>query len=545
MTRRARRASISLLMALFALATSASAPAADRGERPFPRGFLWGTAIAGFQAEAGGPAVNADPHSDWWQWVRDPSNIAAGRVSGDLPENGPGHWQAYRRDIALARRRLHTGALRFSIEWSRIFPRSTAAVTLGRRPTIAQLRGLDALADQGAVRHYRAVLGELRRRQMAAFVTVSHFSLPTWIHDPIMVRDTLAGVAPDADLPAIPAPAGWLDDASVAEFAKYAAYLGWRFGDLVDTWAPINEPVVVTSSGYVNVPGVLAGNFPPGVFSYTAAAKVLNNLVLANAAAYDALKATDRGDADGDRRRARVGVVHNMVSFTPADPRSTLDVAGTRDADRLFNRLFLDAVVRGQVDADADGRIAPSERIARLRAKADFIGVNYYLRARVTGLGAPLSTRIRLLTFAPRLSYRTPHSPDAPPCPTRCSDLGWEIHVPGLRGALKAAGAYGLPVYITENGIADADDDQRSAFLVAHLTQLRRAMADGLADVRGYFHWALTDNLEWSSGYAPKFGLYAYDPTTLARTERVSASVFACIARANQVPPDLARRCAR
>ena len=97
--------------------------------RDFPETFLWGPAISAFQTEAGGAPANADRHSDWWAWSHDAQNIAADRVSGDRVERGPGHWRLYERDARLARRRLGSNAFRFSIDWSRIFPRSTAGVT--------------------------------------------------------------------------------------------------------------------------------------------------------------------------------------------------------------------------------------------------------------------------------------------------------------------------------------------------------------------------------------------------------------------------------
>jgi beta-galactosidase len=126
--------------------------------RDFPEGFLWGPAISAFQTEAGGRPANADRGSDWWVWSRDPQNIAAGRVSGDRVERGPGHWRLFERDARLARRRLGANAFRLSIDWSRIFPRSTASATTPRQ--------LDALADRAAVRHYAAELRALRRRGM-------------------------------------------------------------------------------------------------------------------------------------------------------------------------------------------------------------------------------------------------------------------------------------------------------------------------------------------------------------------------------------------
>jgi beta-glucosidase/6-phospho-beta-glucosidase/beta-galactosidase len=512
-----------LRAAALSLALLALAPAAASA-RDFPRGFLWGPAIAGLQSEAGGRPSHADTRSDWWAWAHDPANIAAGRVSGDPIERGPGHWSRYRRDLDLARKRLGSNAFRFSIEWSRIFPRSTAGVRVGRRIDLRDLRRLDRLADHRAVRHYAAELRAIRRRGMAPFVTVSHFSLPTWIHDPIAVRDALAGRPPDAALPPLRR-AGWLDPATVREFRKYAAYLAWRYGRLVGLWSPLNEPMVVATNGYVNVPGAFAGWFPPGAYSFTGVIRVVTNLIRANAAAYDAIHAFDR--------RARVGPVHNMIAFTGA---TDTDLIPARHADYLFNRLFLNAVVRGREDLNVDGRIGPGERHPERAGKADFIGLNYYFRGRVSRLPAPLSTRIGLLDFLPSFSYRTPLQPAAAPCPTVCTDFGSEVYPEGFRRSLRTAGSYGLPVYVTENGLADADDDMRRGYLLSHLRLLRDAMRHRLARVRGYLHWTLVDNFEWSAGYFPRFGFFSYDPETLRRRERPSARAFARIARTGRLP---------
>jgi beta-glucosidase/6-phospho-beta-glucosidase/beta-galactosidase len=526
-------------LALLAAVACAAAAAASPGDRPFPRGFLWGVALAGFQAEAGGHPSHADRRSDWWVWAHDPANVAAGRTSGDVPENGPGHWARYRQDVDLAARRLHMGAFRLSVEWSRVFPRSTAGVHVGKTIRLRDLRRLDRIADPSAVRHYAAELRRVRAAGMTPFVTLSHFSLPTWAHDPIAARDAFAGAGPDDPPPTGFGPAGWLDPGTVVEFRKYAAYVAWKYGGLVDFWTPINEPMVLATNGYVNIPGVVAGNFPPGAFSFTAAIQVVRNLVRANAAAYDALKAWDR------RGRARVGLVQNMIAFTPADPSKPADVTASRHADYLFNRLFLNAAVRGRVDDNADGRIARSERHPALAHKADFIGVNYYFRGRAAALGSPLTPAIPVLDFLPSTSYRTPLAPGAPPCPTTCSDLGSEIYPQGLRDVLRTAGAYRLPVYVTENGIADARDSRRAGYVVRHLLVLQRAIADRVADVRGYVYWSLTDNLEWSSGFFPKFGLFSFDPATLARRERPSARVLARIAAADLITAAVARRYGR
>jgi beta-galactosidase len=259
-------------------------------------------------------------------------------------------------------------------------------------------------------------------------------------------------------------------------------------------------------------------------------------MVQSNAAAYDAVKAWDRSDADSDGSSGHVGLVHNMVAFTPRNPASAGDVSGTAHADYLFNRLFLNAAIRGQVDSNVNTTIEPSEVHPELAGKADFVGINYYLRARVMALGFPITYVIPILDFLPSTSYQTPQNPAAQPCPTTCTEFGWEIYPEGLRQVLEIAGGYGLPVYITENGIADSNDDQRAGYLLKHLAALHGAMVDGVADVRGYFHWSLIDNFEWSSGYYPKFGLYSYDPVTLSRTARPSASLYRRIAQNNAIP---------
>jgi beta-glucosidase/6-phospho-beta-glucosidase/beta-galactosidase len=147
---------------------------------------------------------------------------------------------------------------------------------------------------------------------------------------------------------------------------------------------------------------------------------------------------------------------------------------------------------------------------------------------------------VPLFDFIPVLSYAA--TPEA--CPSTCTDFGWEIYPQGLREVLTFAGTLGLPIAITENGLADAADAKRARYLYDHLRVLQSVVADGVADVRGYYHWSLTDNFEWASGYIPKFGAYAFDPATGKRTLRQGARVLRDVAKANGLTPKLTKRVA-
>ncbi len=108
------------------------------------------------------------------------------------------------------------------------------------------------------------------------------------------------------------------------------------------------------------------------------------------------------------------------------------------------------------------------------------------------------------------------------------NDLGWEIYPEGLERALRECAEYGLPMIVTENGIADAADRWRPDFIRASLAAVDRAKSSG-TDVRGYFHWSLMDNFEWMEGYEGRFGLFVvdFDHAGTPRRPRTSARIYA------------------
>lgn len=122
-------------------------------------------------------------------------------------------------------------------------------------------------------------------------------------------------------------------------------------------------------------------------------------------------------------------------------------------------------------------------------------------------------------------------------CTGDCSDFGWEVYPSGLRYVLDwAYKRYRRPIYVTENGIADAKDLMRERYLVEHLKQIHDAIDEDGVPVRGYFHWSLINNYEWSDGYKMQFGLFKVDMETKNRTPTKTVSTYREIATRNTLP---------
>ncbi|MBM3270052.1 MAG: glycoside hydrolase family 1 protein [Candidatus Sericytochromatia bacterium] len=400
----------------------------------FPDGFLWGAATAAHQVEGG-------IDNDWTHFERQPRAIK----NGDRSELGVDHYRRFDADFGLAADMGHN-AHRLSIEWARIEP----------------ARGH---YDRSEIDHYHEVIASLRKRGLEPFVTLHHFTNPRWVADQ----------------------GGWLEDRTVDDFVRYAAFMGKEFRGAVRFWITINEPNIYACHSYVT------GTWPPRRHSFPAAMRVLSQLSRAHLGAYRALREADPA--------ARIGYSQNLMTFAPFACWSPVDRAFVRLSDRLFNRSVLD-VVHGALD---------------------FIGVNYYTRAHLR-----FPRVILALAGAPR------------------NDLGWEIYPDGLYEALKLAGEYarprGIPVYVTENGIDDRLGERRSAYLVDHLRAVHRAVSEGV-DVRGYIHWTLMDNFEWAEGYAPRFGLFYVDrENDLARVPTPAVGVFRTVTTHNGLTPDLLDR---
>jgi beta-glucosidase len=341
-----------------------------------------------------------------------------------------------------------------------------------------------------AIARYREMLTGLRQRGIEPMVTLFHFSSPLWL-----ARQ-----------------GGWRNPTAIGHFRRFVRHTVEQLGDLVSLWCTINEPNVYAALAY------LLGEHAPGEQSLLLYFRVLSHLLQAHGAAYRVIR--------GLHGSAQVGLVKNVQIFQPLDPADRPSVWLTRLLDRWFNQLTLKAV--------EDGRLRPplSYGLAThgsLVDSLDFWGLNYYHRQR-TSLRPQNGNRLALLQPTPgaEVSDRGRHGTYG------------EVYPAGIYHVLKRVAALGKPIYITENGLPDADDDQRPRFLLTHLARVQQAIAEG-ADVRGYYHWSFTDNFEWAEGWALRFGLVALDQKTQVRTPRPSAELYSRIIWENAITRDMAQ----
>jgi beta-glucosidase len=382
--------------------------------------------------------------------------------------------------------------------------------------------------DEGALAHYRSLLEALVARGIRPMVTVHHFSNPVWIDDP---RDPTCKDGPsDQNLCGLGHPQG--GPLVIAAFGEFATLLGQRFGDLVDEWGTVNEPVnyLVAAHGI--------GIFPPGKAELLDIAKflaVMRDYLSAHAAIYHALKQADTVDADGDGIAAAVGVPLSVIEWTAARANKPSDNPEDRAArDRItyfYHYLVPEALRQGRFDSDGDQVL--DEDHPEWKGTLDWLGVQHYFRAGVTG-ETPL---IPVLNLAPCFSPFDLGACLPPLDATFCvPQMHYEYHPGGLLPILQDFGHRwpDLPLLVTESGIATDVGARRSANIVRTLEQIARARDQGI-DVRGYYHWSLYDNFEWQAGFLPHFGLYRVDLTTLARTPTDAVDTFSAIAAVRRV----------
>ena len=310
-------------------------------------------------------------------------------------------------------------------------------------------------------------------------VTLSHYTHPVWFWRK----------------------GGWENPDSVQWFRRLAERVGAALTG-VRTWITLNEPITFILGGY------LGGVIPPGQKSFASAAKALEHLLRAHAEA---------GVTLAERPcPGRSGIAHNMLDFAPDRAGSALDRRLADAGENLYNLALIEAIATGRMRWSFPGECRVEFAVPDLPKATRYLGVNYYSRVHLRFRGLPGAVGEHF--------YRDRSG-------RGLTDMGWEIHPEGFDRVLRSAARAGLPILVTENGIATADDRIRRTFLHEHCLILSGRIAAGCS-IEGYFYWSLLDNFEWLEGFRPRFGLFEVDYATFARRRRPSADLFASLGRA-------------
>ncbi len=441
----------------------------------FPEGFRWGVATSAYQVEG---AVKEDGRglSIWDVYAHTPGKIKDGR-NADIAND---HYHRYADDVRLMRD-LGVKAYRFSIAWPRIFPDGTGQ------------------PNPKGIAFYNRLIDALLEAGIEPFPTLYHWDLPQALQER----------------------GGWQSRDTSKAFADYAGYVASQLSDRAKNFFTINEFFSIVDIGHRGIDTVIDGKkarieLAPGLrLPNGSLNQVRHNAVLAQGLSVQAIRA-------GARAGTRCGPADNLAVAVPAI-ETPENIKAAEIATREMNAGYLTVMLEGKyTDAylAATGKDAPkftAEELKIISSPVDFIGINAY--------------RPSVYVVASEHGFRPiPFNKSHPHMLSSWHLLGPEVMywAPRLLHSLWKT----EEIYIAENGCAASDevsasglvdDSDRIMFLRNHLGHLQRATAEGVP-VKGYFHWSLMDNFEWSDGFASRFGLVYIDFKTQRRTPKLSAS---------------------
>ncbi len=341
--------------------------------------------------------------------------------------------------------------------------------------------------DEAAFLHYEKILQSLQQKNFTVILNIWHFTLPLWAAKK----------------------GGWANPQLMQSWEQLVSRVSQRFGKYAHYWSTMIDAQIYALLGYGS------DEIPPARKNLKLAIQVYRTLIQAHARAYHIIK---RQAGHPQHREPQVGQIYFFQKF---DAQGIfIDCWIARKIHRLFNLDMLRALHTGYLDFGIPLVNRVREFDPQVKGTLDFIGVNYYAREIVS-----------LDFFAKGFISRKPH-PRAP-----VSDMNWEIYPEGLHYfcRLLTEKFPDIPLFITESGIADANDSKRPAFILQHLAWLREALRENCRII-GFTYWSLTDNWEWNQGFGPKFGLYRVNLKTLEREETGSARLFRFICRNNRLP---------
>ncbi|XP_019168138.1 PREDICTED: vicianin hydrolase-like [Ipomoea nil] len=487
-----------LLLPPLAAAVPSRHYAAPFNRTVYPSDFVFGASSAAYQIEGGALEDGKGP-SIWDTYTHQHPEKIWDRSTGDVADD---FYHRYKEDIRQLKE-VGMDAFRLSISWSRILPRGKISGGI----------------NQKGVEFYNNVFNEIVAQGMKPFVTLFHWDPPQALEDEYE---------------------GFLSPKIVDDFRDYTDLCFKLFGDRVKFWITLNEPLSFSMNGYTT------GTFAPGRCSpyvgnctkgnsATEPYIVAHNLLLAHAAAVKVYR-----DKYQKSQKGQIGVTL-VTHWFVAKTKTAEGLKAPFRALDFYLGWFLDPITYGEYPASMRalvGRRLPKftpEEIKLVKGSIDFLGINYY----TTYYAAPT------LSFnAVNLSYTTDNhlalTPDKDGVPLGTpTPLNWLFIYPkGIRMLmLYIKNKYkNPPVYITENGVAEANnstlsveealkDTIRIKYYEGHLWFLQKAIKEG-ANVKGHFVWSFLDSYEWDAGHTVRFGITYVDYNNLKRYHKKSAYWF-------------------
>jgi beta-glucosidase len=310
-----------------------------------------------------------------------------------------------------------------------------------------------------------------REHDLTTLLTYSHFSMPRWFA----------------------CKGGWQNPAAADLFARFCEKATRRLGDLVDYASTFNEPDIPQLLNWINVPGAEGRSIVE--MMQGALPKVRKYLNAPEFASFFL----------GDAKKTRDGLLaaHRRGKEAMKSMRSSMRVG--------FNLAMSDDQAAPSDSHLAEKRADVYGPWLEVAKQCDYLGVQTYSRSIVAKKDLPVAPGVET------------------------TQVGWEYYPECVEHVVRyASKETGVPILVTENGIATADDGKRVEYYQRALAGLKHAIDDGV-DVRGYVTWSLLDNFEWMSGFEPKFGIVAVDLATQRRTVKPSGAVLGNIARRNSL----------
>lgn len=470
----------------------------------FPKGFLWGGAVAAHQFEGGWQA--GDKGVSIADVMTAGDNETKRRITDGVQsgENYPNHdaidyYHRYHEDDQLFAD-LGLNCFRTSIAWTRIFP-----------------NGDEEQPNEAGLKFYDDVFDDLLSHQIEPVITLSHFEMPYHL---------------------VKKYGGWRSRKVIDFFVKFATVVFDRYKDKVKYWMTFNE--INNQVGMMNEWSLFTNS---GLLIKPDEDK---EAVMFQAAHYEAV-ASALAVQIGHRINPdfQIGCMVAMGPVYPATPNPN-DVF---KAERTMqtNYYLADVQVKGKYPAFLDRYfdrhtfnldITLEDRDVLLAGKVDYIGFSYYA-SHVTEASQDEPTDF--ITMG--------HNREVKNSTLQRSDWGWEIDPVGLRYALNwFSDRYEVPLFIVENGFGAFDkinqdghiqDDYRIDYLRQHINQMRLAVEVDGVKLMGYTPWGIIDLVSAGTGQMEKrYGVIYVDKDdqgkgTLARSKKASFDWFQKVIRSN------------